>query len=483
MKNYVIVSNQTLLEKLNQLDCKAQLMTAEDYLEHSIVQTEKPRVYNLCNDYNYCKKGYYVSLLAESRGHRPLPSMHAISDLHSRHYLKLVSEALENSLKQSLKEIKSDSFEISVYFGKNMAQRYSALAKQLFSYFQAPFVRAYCVKKNDEWMFKSVEMISLKEVPEIHYQFMVQSMNEYFGYPNSVKKASIKNYKYDLAILFNPEDEMPPSDKGAIDLFIKAAKELRISAEIIGSKDIGNLNRFDGLFIRETTDIMNHTFRFAKKAEMEGLVVIDDSQSIVRCCNKVYLHDLLTKKSVNTPATTILYKSKKLEDVYKYPLIIKKPDSAFSAGVKKVNDFSELKTYTELFFKNSDLLLIQEYIPTDFDWRIGIINNEPLYACKYYMSKGHWQIIEHKDGKTTEGNVDTFDVHTLPPDLIKVALKACKSIGDSLYGVDIKERDGEYFVIEVNDNPSIEKGLEDKILGNNLYKRIIEVFYNRMESR
>ncbi|MEZ4873091.1 MAG: RimK family alpha-L-glutamate ligase [Bdellovibrionales bacterium] len=313
--------------------------------------------------------------------------------------------------------------------------------------------------------------------------FLVKSMNEYFGYPQSVKKTNLKNYKYDMAILYNPEEEIPPSDKGAIEQFISAAKDLRISAEVIGNKDIGNLNRFDGLFIRETTDIMNHTFHFAKKAEMEGLIVIDDSQSIVRCCNKVFLHDLLSKKSINTPQTTILYKNKKFEDIYEYPLIVKKPDSAFSAGVKKVNNFQELKACTDEFFKGSDLLITQEYMPTEFDWRIGVLNNEPLYACKYYMSSGHWQIINREGNKTREGNVETFDVHTVPSEAVRLALRACKAIGDSLYGVDIKERDGEFYVIEVNDNPSIEKGCEDKILGQNLYKRIVDVFYNRMESR
>ncbi len=484
MKNIVVVSNSTLKQKLEELGCQAKLMNAEDYFEKSVdKEIERPRIYNLCNDYSYCKKGYYTSLLAEARGHRPLPSMQSISDLHSRHYLKLVSEALEEALKQSLKGIKADSFEISVYFGKNMAQRYSALAKQLFAYFQAPMVRAYCVKKNDEWQFRSVQMISLQSVPEQHYEFLVQSMNDYFGLSHGPKKASLKSYKYDLAILYNPEEEIPPSDKGAIEGFMRAAKDLRMSTEIITGKDIGKINRFDALFIRETTDIMNHTFRIAKKADMEGLVVIDDPQSIVRCCNKVFLHDLLSKKGISTPKTNILYKGKKLDENHDYPMIIKRPDSAFSAGVKKVKNFEELKACTDEFFKGSDLLITQEFMPTDFDWRIGVINNEPLYACKYFMSKGHWQIVSREGGKTREGLTETFDVHTIPSEAVKLALKACKVIGDGLYGVDIKEVNGEFYVIEVNDNPSLEKGCEDKILGHNLYKRIIESIYNRLESR
>ena len=43
-------------------------------------------------------------------------------------------------------------------------------------------------------------------------------------------------------------------------------------------------------------------------------------------------------------------------------------------------------------------------MPTDYDWRIGVLDGEPLFACKYKMARGHWQIIKHEaDGKYTEG--------------------------------------------------------------------------------
>lgn len=483
MTNLVVVSTPQMLDLLKGLGCEAQLATAEDYLKDETKYNNKSRVYNLCNDYTYCKRGYYVSLLAEARQHRPLPSVQSVSDINNKVYLKLLSEALLDSLNKVLKDIKADEFEISVYFGKNMAQKYAGLAKQVFSYFQVPLIRVFCAKRADDWFIKSVKLISLKDVPDIHYPFLVESMNEYFGYPQSVKKANFKSYKYDIAILFNPEDEMPPSDKGAIELFIKAAKDLRMSAEVIGAKDISNIGRFDGLFIRETTNILDHTFRYAKRAEIEGLVVIDDSQSMIRCCNKVFLHDLLTKKGVATPKTQVLYKGGDLAQFNEFPLVIKKPDSAFSTGVKKVNNLEELEAFATEYFKKSDLLIAQEFIPTDFDWRVGIIDGVPLYACKYYMTKNNWQIISRNDGKTSEGRVETFSLHDIPEEAIDLALKACKAIGNSLYGVDIKEKNGKFYCIEVNDNPSLEKGCEDKVIGHKLYRRIMQTFYDRIEAR
>jgi glutathione synthase/RimK-type ligase-like ATP-grasp enzyme len=59
-----------------------------------------------------------------------------------------------------------------------------------------------------------------------------------------------------------------------------------------------------------------------------------------------------------------------------------------------------------------------------------------------------------------------------PVRLKEVALKACGIIGHGLYGVDIKEANGEYVVVEVNDNPSIYAGYED-LRNTDLYGKII----------
>ena len=48
--------------------------------------------------------------------------------------------------------------------------------------------------------------------------------------------------------------------------------------------------------IRETTSINNHTYRFAPKAWAEGMPVIDDPISMMRCTNKVYLWELLRRR-------------------------------------------------------------------------------------------------------------------------------------------------------------------------------------------
>jgi glutathione synthase/RimK-type ligase-like ATP-grasp enzyme len=56
----------------------------------------------------------------------------------------------------------------------------------------------------------------------------------------------------------------------------------------------------------------------------------------------------------------------------------------------------------------------------------------------------------------------------VPPQVIKLGIDAANAIGSGLYGVDIKNNNGDAYVIEVNDNPSIESGEDD------CYPRVFE---------
>jgi len=168
----------------------------------------------------------------------------------------------------------------------------------------------------------------------------------------------------------------------------------------------------------------------------------------------------------------------------KFPCVLKKPDSAFSHGVVKIDDEKSLQKSLSQFFKTSDLVVIQPFIPTEFDWRIGILDNKALFACRYFMAKGHWQIYDwHGAQEQKEGDHETLPIHAVPEAILKIALKSTRLIGDGLYGVDIKSHGDKHYVIEVNDNPNIDNGLEDQILGENLYHQIMNVFLQRIRRK
>jgi glutathione synthase/RimK-type ligase-like ATP-grasp enzyme len=164
-------------------------------------------------------------------------------------------------------------------------------------------------------------------------------------------------------------------------------------------------------------------------------------------------------------------------------MVLKQPDSAFSIGVTKVENEEQLNASLKKLFKISDLIVAQEYIPSDFDWRIGVLDNQPLFACKYYMAHNHWQIYNWNTQNPDEdsGAFETFAIEDIPENVMKVAVKAASLMGDGLYGVDLKAVNGDVYVIEVNDNPSIDNGVEDLVLKDELYNQIIRSLFNRIE--
>ena len=133
--------------------------------------------------------------------------------------------------------------------------------------------------------------------------------------------------------------------------------------------------------------------------------------------------------------------------------------------------------------KESDLIIAQEYCPSEYDWRIGILDGEPLFACKYYMAKGHWQIYnwDAKKKDDQDGNADCLAIEDVPANIMETALNTAKIMGQGLYGIDIKEVDGKPLVIEINDNPNIDAGVEDRYYGDLVYSKIIEALFKRLE--
>lgn len=461
-----------------------EVVSAKAYLTDRRFSNRKGvKVFNLCRYYTYQAMGYYVSLLAEARGHRPMPDIATIMNLRSLSMPRAEAQEVEEEFQRALKPIKGDEFTLSIYFGRNMAARYKRLALMLFNLFPAPFLRAEFVREGGWWTLAHIGTIPYSEVPENHKPFVKQSASEYLT--RKPRASRRKPPKYDLAVLFDPAEEHSPSNERAIKRFADAAWDLGINTEVIDKSDYGRLAEFDALFIRETTAVNHHTYRFSRRAANLGLVVIDDPLSILRCTNKVYLAELLEHAGIPAPRTIIAHEEN-LDDVIIHlglPCVLKRPDGAFSQGVMKAADVDDLRTAIEGMLEDSDLVLAQEWMPTEYDWRIGVLDGKPLYACRYHMAKKHWQIAKHGDGESRFGKVDTLAISEAPPKVVEAAVKSTKLIGRGLYGVDLKEVDGKPHVIEVNDNPNLDAGYEDAVLKEELWRTIAQVFLQRIEAK
>lgn len=463
-----------------------QTTDPSDYLtQHESNARRGTKVYNLSRSYAYQSLGYYVSLLAEARGQRPIPDVTTIQDLQGSAAIRLIPNPLEELIQESLESLTLDDFTLSVYFGRNLAKRYDKLSRELYGLFQAPLLRFIFARRDGKWRLRKASAIGLKSVPKQHRSFVAEVAKEHFA-GRSISRKKKQSTRYDLAILYNPnEGDLAPSNSGALKKFCKAATSLGVATELIRREDAGRLLEFDALFIRETTAVAHHTYELARRAEAAGMVVVDDPLSILRCSNKVFLAELLERAKIPTPQTLVTHR-KNLDEVCEqigFPCVLKRPDSAFSQGVVKVDCVAELQDKLAEFFQDSELVIAQQYMRTDFDWRIGILDGRPMFASKYHMARGHWQIAKHQQGQSPRfGKCETLPVELAPRKAVAMAQKAAGLIGNGLYGVDVKEADGKFYVIEVNDNPNLDAGVEDEVLREDLYDRIIEFFVRRIEA-
>lgn len=460
-----------------------EIVTALEYLTNPIwTNTRNVQAFNFCKNMGYQSNGYYVSLLAEARRHRVIPSVTTIQDIKTKSVVKVMSTEMTELIQSSLKRIKSDQFILSVYFGRNLSKQYDKLARELYILFKTPLLQAK-FKYTDKWYLQSLSQLTLKDIPTQHHPFVQEVSEAYFKKERYYYQKKDKLI-FDLAILHNPSEKSPPSNEKALQKFVSVAQEEGFYTELITKDDYHRLAEFNALFIRETTAVNHHTYRFARRATADGLVVIDDPVSILRCANKVYLAEILTKAKVLSPKTMILQQAKTDEIITQLglPVVLKQPDSAFSLGVKKAETRDELEQLVAAMLKESELIIAQEYMPTDFDWRIGILDGEVLYACKYFMALGHWQIYNWAGNKEDiEGEFESVPVNQVPDKIKDAALKVTNLIGNGLYGVDVKVSGGKAYVIEVNDNPNIDAGVEDQILHDELYRRIIRTLKSRVE--
>jgi glutathione synthase/RimK-type ligase-like ATP-grasp enzyme len=473
-----------------------QVVAVKDYLFNPKYQEiEGMQVINLCHKTKYMSQGYYCSLLAEARKHKATPNLKTLNDLSKKKLyisdlddLQLVADSMTSRWAKIKEDVKVISFRI--YFGRTRISEFQELAREIFEYYPCPILEARLVHKG-VWQIGSLVTVGIRDLNESEEDFFAESLDLFSNKIWRLPKIR-KSYNYDLAILHEPTEALPPSNAEALKKFHEACERNAVFCEMITKRSLTRISEYDALFIRTTTSITNYTYRFSKIATDEGLVVVDDPVSILECSNKIFLSNLLDRIQVpGIPGRFVSdTKAETLDDViarFGLPLVVKIPDGSFSIGVKKVENKEALKEVLEEMLKKSDLILVQKFLYTEYDWRVGVLGGEALYACKYFMSKSHWQIYNHALGKEDNefsGNHMTVSVKEVPAKVLEMAIRSASAIGNGLYGVDLKEdKDGNVYVVEVNDNPNIDCGVEDQVLGDQLYDKIIKWFVKEIKKK
>lgn len=264
----------------------------------------------------------------------------------------------------------------------------------------------------------------------------------------------------------------------ALTNFRLAAFELGHQLDFLFKNELKYLGNYDGIFIRALTDPLNTTYVVARTAELRGMRVLDHSDSILICCDKVNMYQRLMAHDVPIPETRFLDDNEVNEDNARElfeelgaPLVLKAPNSSFSAYVDKATTPDAFVKIGKKFLRRADRIVIQQYMPSEFDWRVITLDGNILAVVRYVFVQDKWKTQERsEDGEWAR--VIAVPKEEMNPKLREISLNAANAIGKSLYGIDIKEIDGEFYVIEVNDNPTIEAGGEDQ-LNPEIYHEII----------
>ncbi len=485
MTGWVILVDQP--RDLPNAETPHKVITTTEYLARPrLFEVGRPKLVNLARSYAYQSKGYYASLLAEARGHRVVPTVETMLELREQKLYEHALPDLEDELNRCARraDFQPDAeLRLIVCFGIARDARFESFGRLLFDWFRCPALEV--IVDPGDWL--SIDRIRPRNITRLangEAEFFRESLRNHTRRDWRDPKARTIS-KYDLAVLYDPNEKMAPSSSASIKHFARIAEKLSVDVEPITKRQLAELAEFDGLFIRETTSIDNHTYRFARRAWQEGMPVIDDPISMIRCTNKVFLMELLGQNQVPTPPTVIIAEDTNLAkaiDELGLPLVVKIPDGSFSRGVHKIESPNEFKRVCDELFEETDLLLAQKFLPTEFDWRVGVLAGEPLFVCQYRMARGHWQIVKHRsDGSAREGGFKTFDLDQAPPALIDVAVRAARPIGEGFYGVDIKQTENGFIVMEVNDNPNLEHGIEDIVGKDEVWMRLLRWFIDRFE--
>jgi glutathione synthase/RimK-type ligase-like ATP-grasp enzyme len=486
MTGWVILVDQP--RDLPNAETPHKVISTSEYLARPrLFEAGRPKLVNLARSYAYQSKGYYCSLLAEARGHRVVPTVETMLELREQKLYEYALPDLEEELNRCARRAdfpRDNELKLLVCFGIARDKRFESFGRLLFDMFRCPALEV-SADTGGTWL--SIERIRPRTITRLangEAEFFRESLNEHTKREWRDPKARTLA-KYDLAVLYDPNEKTAPSSPDSIKHFARIAEKMSVDVEPINKRQLAELAEYDGLFIRETTSIDNHTFRFARRAWQEGMPVIDDPISMIRCTNKVFLMELLQQNQVPTPPTVIVAEDTdlaKVIDELGLPMVVKIPDGSFSRGVHKIESAAQFKQVADELFEETDLVLAQKFLPTDFDWRVGVLSGEPLFVCQYRMARGHWQVVKYRpDGSSHEGGFRAFGLDQAPQEVIDIAVRAARPIGDGFYGVDLKQTSHGIVVMEVNDNPSLEHGIEDSVGKDDIWQRLLRWFIDRFE--
>lgn len=226
----------------------------------------------------------------------------------------------------------------------------------------------------------------------------------------------------------------------------------------------------DVVIPRIGASINNYALAVVTQFEMMDVHVINHSQALYNSKNKLRAIQLMSIADIDMPRTMFVRRpsdlSMAIDRVDGFPVMLKLLSGTQGIGVMIAHNMASIESTLDTLWSLGQDILIQECIEESLgrDLRVFVVGDEIIGAMRRQARIGEFRSNIHRGGIGTA--VELSDEYK------ELALKAAKTIGLEVAGVDMLESHQGPKVIEVNASPGFE-GLE-MASGENIAKKILE---------
>jgi ribosomal protein S6--L-glutamate ligase len=211
-----------------------------------------------------------------------------------------------------------------------------------------------------------------------------------------------------------------------------------------------------------------------RQFEMAGTYSVNESQAISRSRDKLRCLQLLSRKGIGLPVTGFAHSTKDVPGLIGLvggaPLVVKLLEGTQGIGVVLCETTKAAESVMEAFRGLEANILVQEFIKEagGADIRCFCIGGKVVAAMKRQGAEGEFRSNLHRGG--------TAKLIKLTPEERSTAVRAAKTMGLNVAGVDILRANHGPVIMEVNSSPGLE-GIE-KVTGIDVAGQIIEYMEN-----
>ncbi|WP_106745410.1 30S ribosomal protein S6--L-glutamate ligase [Yoonia maritima] len=230
------------------------------------------------------------------------------------------------------------------------------------------------------------------------------------------------------------------------------------------------LTGYDAVIPRIGASVTFYGLAVLRQFEMMGVYPLNESVAIGRSRDKLRSMQLLARDGIGLPVTTFAHDPKQTDEVLKLaggaPIVIKLLEGTQGLGVVLADTDRSATSVVEAFRASGTNILLQEFIKEagGTDIRAIVVGGKVIAAMKRTGAEGDFRSNLHRGGSA--------QVIKLSPEERSTAVRAAKTMGLNVCGVDMLRANHGPVVMEVNSSPGLE-GVE-KATGLDVAGKIIE---------